>query len=216
MTKPQNLVTVRPGVVLEAAAAESFKRVEKRAGRRIDVNSSYRDWDEQMGHYLAYQTYLRNGKPWAPLALHPDRSMHCKGLAIDSDDHALMRAAGEYGWLPTVETEPWHFDYFRNLDTHFGEPAFEDVKPLPIPEPEQKDVIMRTLFITDMKNPSDAVRERRQRVLVGELTYQPMTADAAKVEYLLWGKPENVTHAQALGIQARVIARRADAGLAPE
>lgn len=215
MSKPTNLVTVRPGVTLEAAAAASFHRVEKRARRRIDVNSSYRDWDEQMRLYLAYQRHLAGG-PWAPLALHPDRSMHCKGLAIDSDDHTLMRAAGDYGWRSTVETEPWHFDYFRNLDKHFGEPTGDESRPFPTPTPEPdtepRDIIMRTIFIMDMPKPDDSKPETRQRVLVGETTYQPLTEQAAKVEYRLWGKPENVTQAEANGIQARVLARRAATG----
>jgi len=210
MSAPANLVTIRPGVTLEASAAASFQRVEARAGRRVDVNSSYRDWDEQMRLYLAYQRHLSGG-PWAPLALHPDLSMHSRGLAIDSDDHSLMRAADDYGWRATVKTEPWHFDYFRQLDKHFGAPADVNDKPLPTPpsEPEPKDIIMRTIFITDMKNPDDSVPERRQRVLVGEKSYQPITARAAKVEYLLWGKPENVTHAEALGIKQRCEQRAA-------
>lgn len=209
MSAPTNLVTIRPGVTFQADAAASFQRVEKRAGRRVDVNSTYRDWNAQMRLYLAYQRDPKNN----PLALHPDLSMHCRGLALDSDDHTLMRSMGEYGWRGTVSSEPWHFDYFRTLDKHYGQPAGGDERPLPIPEPEKRDITMRNLFITDMKNPSDSDPARRRRVLVGELTYQPMVLAAAKVEYALWGPPENVTHATALGIQARVIARRRDAGL---
>lgn len=108
------LVTVRPGVTLEQSAAASFVRVESVAGR-IDVNSSYRDWDEQYQLWLAY----KNGS--GVLALHPDKSMHCKGLAIDTSSVSVMRAVEAYGWRSTVPTEDWHFDYFPNLDQHYGE-----------------------------------------------------------------------------------------------
>lgn len=209
MSAPTNLVTIRPGVTLQADAAASFQRVEQRAGRCVDVNSTYRDWNEQMRLYLAYQRDPKNN----PLALHPDHSMHCRGLALDSDDHTLMRSMGDYGWRATVASEPWHFDYFRTLDKHYGQPAGGGAVPLP--EPEKEDVIMRTIFITDMKNPDDSKIDKRQRVLVGEFTYQPMVATAAKIEYTLWGAPENVKLADALSIRARVDARRASAGLKP-
>ena len=137
MSRP-TLVTVRPGVTLAPDAAASFRRVEARAGRPIDVNDSYRDYDAQMEKYRAYQRYLAGG-PWAPRALHPDLSMHCKGLAIDSDDHALMRAAREDGWRDTAHDEPWHFDYFRDLDRHYGEPAGGGSTPFPpVDKPVEK------------------------------------------------------------------------------
>jgi hypothetical protein len=144
MSEPSNLVTIRPGVTFQADAASSFQRVEKRAGRRVDVNSTYRDWDEQMKLYLAYQRDPKNN----PLALHPDLSMHCRGLALDTDDHTLMRSMGDYGWRGTVTSEPWHFDYFRSLDKYYGQPAGGDSKPLaPINETEYPD-----MFIANVKN----------------------------------------------------------------
>lgn len=212
MSRPTNLVTLRPGVTFQADAAASFQRVEKRAGRRVDVNSTYRDWEEQMRLYLAYQRDPKNN----PLALHPDHSMHCRGLALDSDDHTLMRSMDDYGWRATVQSEPWHFDYFHTLDKHYGQPSGGGETPLPTPDPQKAgDTVMRTIFIEDMKNPDDSKVDKRQRVLVGEFTYQPMVAAAAKVEYGLWGPPENIKLTEALSIRARVDARRASAGLKP-
>lgn len=130
MSAPTNLVTIRPGVTFQADAAASFQRVEARAGRRVDVNSTYRDWNTQMRLYLAYKLDPKSN----PLALHPDQSMHCRGLALDTDDHALMRSMGDYGWRATVPSEPWHFDYFRTLDKHYGQPAGETSKPFPPPD----------------------------------------------------------------------------------
>lgn len=145
MPAPSSLVTLRPGVTFAADAAASFARVEARVGRRIDVNSSYRDWGAQ---YKLWRNHVM-GVPGAPLALHPDKSMHCKGLAVDTDDQAIMRAAGEYGWRQTAlgVNEPWHFDYFRNLDKHYGEPADSGAAPLPTDEG-----IYETMFIANVKN----------------------------------------------------------------
>lgn len=146
MSAPTNLVTIRPGVTFAADAAASFQRVEARAGRRVDVNSSYRDWDAQ---YKLWRDHVM-GVPGAPLALHPDKSMHCKGLAFDTDDQAIMRTMGDYGWRQTAlgVNEPWHFDYFRNLDKHFGEPADSGSGNVPTPTDEG---IYETMFIANVK-----------------------------------------------------------------
>lgn len=118
------IVTIRPGVAFEPSAAASWRRMEAKAGRLIDVNSSYRDYNLQMKLYLDYQRYLAGG-PWAPYALHPDSSMHCKGLAADTDDQKLLKSMPDHGWRQTALAinEPWHFDYFKKYDKHIGEPA---------------------------------------------------------------------------------------------
>jgi hypothetical protein len=141
------IVTIRPGVAFEPAAAASWRRMEKAAGRPIDVNSSYRDWNQQ---YILWWNYTHH-IPGSPFALHPDKSMHCKGLAVDSDDQALLRALVRHGWRQTALgiDEPWHFDYFRSLDERAHEPAGGLPKPLPIPTPEpeeEEDDIMRIVF----------------------------------------------------------------------
>jgi hypothetical protein len=131
-----NLVTIRPGVTLDQPAAASFLRVEAVAGH-VDVNSSYRDWDLQ---YKLWEAW-RNGS--GVLALHPDRSMHCKGLAIDTDDVSLMRSMGDYGWRGTVPDEDWHFDYFPQLDKFYGQVAVEDSRPF---DPSKEDDDMAVLI----------------------------------------------------------------------
>lgn len=146
MPEPTDLVTIRPGVTLSAPAAASFQRVQKRFGF-VNVNSSYRSWTEQ---WRFYQDYI-NGVPGAPLALHPDRSMHCKGLAIDTDYVTVMRGAGDYGWRSTVPTEDWHFDYFATLDRHYGEPAGETSKPFP-DAPKEDDEMNVILYLYSPTN----------------------------------------------------------------
>lgn len=134
------IVTIRPGVEFEPAAAASWQRMERAAGRAIDVNSSYRDYDEQMDAYNAYLAYL-NGGPWAPYALHPDQSVHCQGRAVDSDDQSLLKSLATHGWRQTALAvgEPWHFEYFSSNDQHIGEPA-DTGDPIPFPGEEQEEM----------------------------------------------------------------------------
>lgn len=121
------LVTIRPGVQLAPDAAAAFQRYEAALGRQADVNSAYRDWDEQYQLWLDYQ----NGVPGAPYALHPDDSMHCKGLAFDTDDRNTLM--DEHGLIATATNvgEPWHRDYIKDRDRHYGEPAGGDAQPFP-------------------------------------------------------------------------------------
>lgn len=148
------IVTIRPGVAFAPAAAASWRRMEKAVGRLIDVNSSYRNYAQQLAAYNAYQAYVNGTGPWAPYALHPDRSMHCKGLAVDTDDQSIVKAMPSHGWRQTALGigEPWHFDYFATLDKHQGEPADGGSVPLPtpepepVPEPESEEDDMRIVF----------------------------------------------------------------------
>lgn len=142
MTAP-TIVTIRPGVAFEPAAAASWRRMEKAAGRLIDVNSSYRNYDQQLRAYNAYRAYLNGTGPWAPFALHPDKSMHCKGLAVDTDDQSLLKAMPSHGWRQTALAigEPWHFDYFSSNDQHKGEGAGGGAVPLPTRQ-KGKDMIL--------------------------------------------------------------------------
>lgn len=132
MTAP-TIVTIRPGVAFEPAAAASWRRMEATAGRLIDVNSSYRNYSEQLAAYNAYQAYVNGTGPWAPFALHPDKSMHCRGLAVDTDDQSLIKAMPSHGWRQTALAigEPWHFDYLRSQDQHQGQGAGGGAVPIP-------------------------------------------------------------------------------------
>lgn len=123
---------------LRAAPAASVRRLDVLLGRPLDINRAYADYDQQMAYYLAYRRYLAGG-PWAPLALHPDKSWHCKGMALDTDDR-LGATFREHGWLFEVDGEPWHGQYYTSLDKHYGEPASGgNVKPLPTPTPTPEE-----------------------------------------------------------------------------
>ena len=119
-------------------AARSLARVDAARGRPSDVNSAWRDPKLQQQLRDAYEAYLRGG-PWAPIAFTPDTSIHCRGYALDTDDHspADVRLWNDHGWFQTVYrwvggkltlVEPWHFEYDRTRDRHLHDPA-------PKPEP---------------------------------------------------------------------------------
>jgi hypothetical protein len=128
------IVSLRPGASFTPAAADSFARAEDDAGRRIDVNSSYRDYNTQLGMYNAWRRYVLSGykaslKPPHSQAIHPDVSKHCQGLALDSDDwtrpgfNAFM---AEHGWIRTAASDPTerhHFEYQAARDKHRGRTA---------------------------------------------------------------------------------------------
>lgn len=128
---------VRPGVGFTPAAAASFRRMEADAGRRIDVNSSYRDYEKQLAMWRAWTLWTqgKGPKPNHGRAIHPDQSMHCKGLAVDTDDVSLLLALADHGWRRTAADEAWHFEYQVWNDQHRNRPAGGDSKPLPTPEP---------------------------------------------------------------------------------
>lgn len=127
-----DLVTVRPGLTLLPEAAKSWVRMEQQLGRELDVNRSYADYDTQMALFLAYRAYLSGRGPEAPLALHPDDSWHCRGLAVDTDDDQAVRAMPDHGWKFIVDSEVWHAQYYPGADQHFGRrriaaPAIQEV-----------------------------------------------------------------------------------------
>lgn len=139
------LVTIRPGLVLEAQAAESWARMERQHGGALDVNRATVSRAEQQQKYDAYLAY-RNGGPWAPLALPPDKSWHCppRARAVDTDDDAWVRAHPEHGWRFVVKAEKWHAQYYPEHDTHPAEPAGGDSRPLP----EETEDDMATALLT--------------------------------------------------------------------
>lgn len=125
---------LRPGVGYQPAAARSMRRLEARLGRAHDCNSSYRDYDEQMQMYNAWNRYVNSGynpryKPNHSRALHPDKSAHCMGLADDSDDWTTpgyIGLAAEYGWIRTAANDPTerhHFEYQVWNDQHRNDPT---------------------------------------------------------------------------------------------
>ncbi len=149
------IIWIRPGVGFVASAADSFLRLETRLGRQIDSNSTYRDYDTQMGMYLAWQAWV-NGtgpRPNHSRAIHPDYSVHCQGKALDSDDWrtpGFNELAAEYGWIRTAANDPTeqhHFEYQSWRDQHIkeGAPAAAGVtiaaQPIPEPPVEEDDML---------------------------------------------------------------------------
>ena len=126
--------TIRPGVQFVSSAADSFRRLEARLGRPIDVNSTYRDWNTQLRMYNDWMRYVNSGykpayKPNHSRAVHPDYSKHCQGLALDSDDWTtpgFIPLAAEYGFIrtaPNDPTEQHHFEYQWWNDKHRNDPV---------------------------------------------------------------------------------------------
>jgi len=106
-------VDIGGGHWLDASAAASLARVEKRLGRKLDVNDAGRTRDEQANLYYRYYTLGDRsfGRP-----AKPGTSPHETGLAIDTDDR--IGWIGEHGWIQNVSGEPWHFQYFAANDRH--------------------------------------------------------------------------------------------------
>jgi peptidoglycan hydrolase-like protein with peptidoglycan-binding domain len=101
---------------LQDDAAASIARMDKAFGRAIPTNSTGRTYAQQAE---AYRKYLNGG----PLALKPGTSIHEKGRAVDFANSAYSwlgsysgvgwrntRANG-FGWVRTVPSELWHYEY---------------------------------------------------------------------------------------------------------
>lgn len=125
------ILWIRAGVGFTAAAAASFSRAEASWGRRIDCNSSYRDYYTQLSMYLAWNAYVAGTGPYPghSRAIHPDYSKHCQGLALDSDDWqtpGFIAHMADHGWIRTAASDPTerhHFEYQSWRDNHRNEPA---------------------------------------------------------------------------------------------
>lgn len=107
---------------LDADAAASIRRIDAQLGHPLQVTEAGRSFFQQEQHWLRY---LRDGKP---IALNPNTpSVHQKGRAIDSDEaQRIVAIMHDHGWRQTVYrngklVEPWHWEYDRNLDNHYGE-----------------------------------------------------------------------------------------------
>lgn len=118
---------------LAPAAAASLARVDRDMrsafGRAADINEAWRSPADADENYRKYLRYLSGG-PWAPIALPGDKSVHCFGEAVDTDDtsDAQMRIWNDHGWYWTVYrdgklVERWHLEYFANRDNHRNEGA---------------------------------------------------------------------------------------------
>lgn len=118
---------------LAPAPAASLARVDRDMrsafGRAADINEAWRSPAAADENYRKYIAYL-NGGAWAPIALPGDKSVHCFGYAVDTDDtsDAQMRIWNDHGWYWTVYrdgklVERWHLEYFPGRDNHRNDPA---------------------------------------------------------------------------------------------
>jgi hypothetical protein len=122
---------LRPGVGFTPRAAASFARVEAALGRHVQTNSTYRDYDKQMGMYRAWNAYANGTGPRPPhsRAVHPDYSIHCRGEAVDTNEWtspAFRALMADHGWIRTAAwdpTEQHHFEYQVQYDRHLNDPA---------------------------------------------------------------------------------------------
>lgn len=122
------IVTVRPGVQFTPDAAEAFRRadtqVQAEMGRRIGVNSTYRDWTLQLRMFNAWEAYVngRGPHPGHSKAVHPSESFHVSGLALDSNDWTnarIVQILADNGFIRNrlhVPNEQHHFEYLPGQD----------------------------------------------------------------------------------------------------
>jgi LAS superfamily LD-carboxypeptidase LdcB len=111
------LEKIARGKYLEHEAAQAFRamaEVARAEGIDLAVRSAHRSYSEQLA---LYRRYL-GGK--APKAARPGTSRHEQGLAVDlrltrgSPAHEwLRRNAGRFGFVQTVRSEPWHWEFAR-------------------------------------------------------------------------------------------------------
>ena len=162
--------TVRPGVQFTPDAAAAFRRADAQVlaefGRRIDVNSTYRSWSDQMVMYIDWSRYVASGyrpslKPNHSKAVHPSQSFHVSGTALDSDDWVKARIVeilAANGFIRNrlhVPNERHHFEYIRTRDKNYGRPAGgATTTPKPAPEPEPELPPEEDDMPTVIKNPA--------------------------------------------------------------
>lgn len=155
------IVWIRDGVGFTPAAAASFRRAEADLRRRIDVNSSYRNYQVQLDMWRAWNRYRDSGfrpalHPGHSRAIHPDLSIHCRGCAVDSDDWGrpgFNSFMAGHGWIRTAAgdpTEQHHFEYQSWRDSRAGEgPPPEKKRTTLIVEPEEDDMNPRQIHCVD-------------------------------------------------------------------
>ena len=118
MPRPVDLVDLGHGRgQAREQLARSVWRIDAALGV-LPIQSAYRDWDEQMRLYLAYKRDPKNN----PLAVHPEYSWHCQGMAIDTSFRPTARLH-DYGFRFEVASEAWHGQYYARLDKYYGQPS---------------------------------------------------------------------------------------------
>ncbi|MFP2929888.1 peptidoglycan-binding protein, partial [Pyxidicoccus sp. 3LG] len=117
---PRNITvaSIPNGKVLRTDAAAAFNRMHaaaRAAGINLKVNSGFRTMAEQRALYQAYLNGTGN------LAAKPGYSNHQGGIAVDinvggtgtSTYRWLANNAHKFGFVRTVPSEPWHWEFRR-------------------------------------------------------------------------------------------------------
>jgi len=99
------------------ATGHAFLKMQKaahEAGVYLAINSGFRTMSEQQYFYNCYKTgKCNNGN----LAAKPGYSNHQSGLALDLTTSSwLAKNAGKYGFIRTVPSEAWHYEYTGGKD----------------------------------------------------------------------------------------------------
>lgn len=116
-----DLIDIGGGYSLHRPAAESFKAMQlaaKADGIDLVVDRAFATMDEQTKLYAEYQHALAVGRPHCVVAK-PGWSNHQNGTTVDvktHGDHAdalawLNAKAHNHGWVRTVPSETWHWEY---------------------------------------------------------------------------------------------------------
>lgn len=110
------------------AAADAYQR-GLNAGAPDSVTSSYRTKEAQQKLYNGWVNRL----PGYNFALPPEKSDHCKGIAIDLKGSAAKqwwRAHPEFGFRFTDPSENWHIAYRQAYDRYYGQPIGGTTPPV--------------------------------------------------------------------------------------
>lgn len=186
---------------LAPSAAASLRRVDAALGRALDVNSAWRDPVLQQRMFEAWEAFIAGRGPRPPhgRALPPSRSVHCRGMALDTDDH-LVAVLADHGWFRTASDEPWHFEYDPARDNHIGAPAGVEVTPTNPVDIQEDD--MKLLYITDdvdggaVKSPGWVLLNTRTgKVPLGNVLRADNPANQARANgwAAVWGNARSVT-----------------------
>lgn len=180
---------------LDGPAAASQFRIDAELGHPQQITEAGRTWDEQNDHYQHYQRY------GSPIALSPDTpSLHQRGRAKDTDER-LADVRHRHGWRLTVYrwvngiwtlVEPWHEEYFQELDLYFSQTAADNAADFNPFSPN---------------NPAKPARKKKKMTVVIErkefdtkLTYVfapgyvKHLADGNQVQTMLWLSDQGAPH----------------------
>lgn len=93
----------------------AFQKMESAFGKTIKINSGFRSMDEQTYLYGCYKSKKCNN---GNLAAKPGYSNHQNGTAVDVSTSGtydwLAANAHKYGFIRTVKSEAWHWEYIPN------------------------------------------------------------------------------------------------------